>query len=92
MHTGDKYILARKLIKGPTELMYSISDREYYLNSEDVRVINMKHTEVHRQVRRSSRSAAISNSNDRKTYEFNEQEIDKLRLRCWNPATQVVNL
>ena len=88
--TGDKYILARKLIKGATELMYATSEREYYLNSEDVRVINMEHREI--DVRRSARRVARSGVNDKKTYEFVESEIEKLKIGCWDPSRQVVNL
>ena len=87
LDAGDKYIVAKKLVKGATELMYTISEREYYLNSEDVRVINMKHTEV--DVRRSARRAA---TNNKKTYEFDEGEIEKLKIGCWDPSRQVVNL
>jgi hypothetical protein len=33
-------------VKGPTDLMYVTTEREYNLHVEDVRVINMKHKEV----------------------------------------------
>ena len=87
---GDKYILARKLIKGATELMYATSEREYYLNIEDLRVINMKHREV--DLRRSARRVARNGVNDKKTYAFVESEIEKLKIGCWDPSRQVVNL
>ena len=41
--SGDKYIVARKLIQGATELMYITTDLEFYLFSEDVRMSTMKH-------------------------------------------------
>ena len=66
--------------------MYATSEREYYLNSEDVRVINMKHREL--DVRRSARNGV----NDKKTYEFDENEIEKLKIGCWDPSRHVVNL
>ena len=86
--TGDKYILARKLVKGATDLMYCTSEREYYLNSEDVRVINMKHKEV--AVRRTARR--VSSLSSKTTYEFDESEMEELKLGCWNPHTQLGNL
>ena len=84
---GDRYIIARKLVKGATELHYATSDRDYYLSSEDVRVSNMKHSEV--VVRRSSRGVAAT---DKKTYEFDQQDMERLKLACWDPLTQRVNL
>jgi hypothetical protein len=80
IQAGDKYIHATKLIRGATELMYVASDRDFYINSEDVRVINMQHQEV--QVRRSARQLAAPS---KPTYEFNIDEIALLQMRCWQP-------
>ena len=67
--------------------MYVASDREYYLNSEDVRTVNMKHSEV--ALRRTARRIA---TNSKKTYEFDLDEIATLRLRCWRPLQDCINL
>ena len=40
----------------------------------------MKHREL--DVRRSTRSGV----NDKKTYEFDENEIEKLKIGCWDPS------
>ena len=85
---GERYIIARKLIKGATELQYVASDRQFYLNCEDVRVGSMKHSEV--VVRRSSRATTMPT--DKKIYEFDQQDVQKLKLACWDPLTQRVNL
>ena len=83
MLTGDKYIRAKKLIRGATDLMYVTSEREYNLHSGDVRVINMKHKEV--EVRKSSRKAVVLCSVGKKTYSFDEKEINTLMTLCWQP-------
>jgi hypothetical protein len=80
---GDKYIRARKLVRGPTDLMYITTERDYNLHAEDVRVINMKHKEVI--ARRSSRRAQTSN---KKTYMFDERELEALKCKCWRPLNQ----
>ena len=70
-------------MKGPTDLMYVTTEREYNLHVEDVRVINMKHKEV--VARRSSRTTQASNE---KTFMFDEHEMDDLKLKCWQPLNQ----
>ena len=77
---GNKYIRARKYVKGPTELMYSSSEKEYNLHSEDVRAINMKHKKI--EVRRSNRQPIASN---KVTILLDEGELGELKLSCWVP-------
>lgn len=77
---GDKYIMARKLKKTALEGVYSISDMDFYLNSEDVRFVDMKHTEVER--RQSQRSQTAPNS---KLHKLVPKEIDQLKRLCWHP-------
>ena len=77
---GTKYIRARKFVKGQSEVMYSSTDCEFNLHSEDVRVINMKHSEV--KSRRSSRATTITTA---KVCMFGEDEIGQLKLKCWKP-------
>ena len=61
--------------------MYSTTECELYnMSVEDVRFVNMKHSEV--EVRRSSRQSVVSNV---KTYELDESEIETLKARCWEP-------
>jgi hypothetical protein len=67
-------------VKGPTELMYSSSEKEYNLHSEDVRVIDMKHKKV--EVRRSNRQPIASN---KVTILLDEGGLDELKLGCWVP-------
>jgi hypothetical protein len=61
--------------------MYVTTELEYYIHSEDVRMINMVHSRV--AVRKSSRSIAATNNKE--TYELIEDEIDTLKKRCWDP-------
>ena len=75
---GEKYMDARKLIRGATELMYVTTDLVYYLHSEDVRITSMKHSKV--EVRKSSRSMAPSN---KEIHLFDEEEMQTLKIRCW---------
>jgi hypothetical protein len=77
---GDKYIQATKLRRGATELLYVATDRDFYINSEDVRFVNMQHEEV--RVRRSARQLSAPT---KPTYEFNVDEIATLQMRCWQP-------
>jgi hypothetical protein len=75
---GNKYIDARKLIRGATESMYVTTDLEYFLHSEDVRIASMKHSRV--EVRKSSRSIA---SSTKEIHLFDEEEMQTLKIRCW---------
>jgi hypothetical protein len=77
---GDKYITARKLIRGATENMYVTTELEYFLNSEDVRVIDMKHSKL--EVRKSARRVVASN---KETFTFDDEELETLKKRCWQP-------
>ena len=70
-------------MRGQTELMYSSTDLEFNLHSEDVRAINMKHSEV--ESRRSSRASTIMTA---KVHTFDEVEIEELKLKCWKPLKQ----
>ena len=63
--------------------MYSSTDLEFNLHSEDVRAINMKHSEV--ESRRSSRASTITTA---KVHTFDEVEIEELKLKCWKQLTQ----
>ena len=80
--SGDKYISARKMIRGPTEGIYITSEVDFYLNSEDVRVINVQHSEV--PVRRSGRALARAASN-KKTYSIDDEDIETLKNKCYKP-------
>ena len=80
---GNKYIRARKLVRGSTDLMYVTTERDYNLHAEDIRVINMKHKEV--VARRSSRRGQTSN---KKTFTFDEHELERLKCKCWQPLNQ----
>ena len=72
-------------MKGPTELMYSSSEKEYNLHSEDVRAINMKHKKI--EVRRNNRQPIASN---KVTILLDEGELGELKLSCWM-AHKMVN-
>ena len=62
--------------------MYSTTECEFNMGSEDVRVVDMEHEEV--KVRRSSRNAVASNV---KTFTctMSKKALDKLKERCWQP-------
>ena len=77
---GNKYIRARKYVKGPTELMYSSSEKEYNLHSEDVRAINMEHKKF--EVRRCNKQPVSPN---KVTILLGGGELCKLKLSCWVP-------
>jgi hypothetical protein len=74
------FIRARKCQKGTEGLMYSTTECEFNMGSEDVRVVDMEHEEV--KVRRSSRNAVASNV---KTFTMSKKALDKLKERCWQP-------
>ena len=80
VYVGDKYIMARKLQKTQIEGVYSVTDIQFYLNSEDVRFVDMKHGEVER--RQSKRSQELPTS---KLHKLDAKELDSLKKRCWNP-------
>jgi hypothetical protein len=68
------------MVRGPTEGIYITSRTEYHLMSEDVRAINMKHSEV--QVRKSARAKVASN---KKIYKIEDEDMDTLKSVCWKP-------
>jgi hypothetical protein len=70
-------------VRGSTDLMYVTTERDYNLHAEDIRVINMKHKEV--VARRSSRRGQTSN---KKTFTFDEHELERLKFKCWQPLNQ----
>jgi len=70
---GDKYIQARKL-HCESALVYSETDLLFYMNSEDVRVLDM--TAVEREVRATRNKAT-------KSYKFLESEIEALKNRVY---------
>ena len=80
---GARYIRSRKCKKGADGLLYTTTDCEFNLSSEDVRVAEMQHSEV--EARRSSRSSVVSNV---KTFKLEPASIEKLKLRCWEPINQ----
>jgi hypothetical protein len=80
---GEKYIRAKKLIRGATDLMYVTTELEYNLHSEDVRVVSMSNSEL--VVRKSARQAVIASSAGKKTYLLIEKELNVLKERCWTP-------
>lgn len=77
------YIRARKLKKCKGGLVYTTTECEYNMGIEDVRFVDMKHSEI--EVRRSSRASVVSNA---RTYELNEDEIETLKTRCWEPINK----
>ena len=77
---GMPFIRARKCQKGTDGLIYSTTECEFNMGSEDVRVVDMEHEEV--KVRRSSRNAVASNV---KTFTMSKKALDKLKERCWQP-------
>ena len=77
---GMQYIRARKYRRSVDELMYSSTDCEFHLSSEDVRVANMKHKPVG--VRRSSRASVVSNV---QTITLDRESLGKLKTKCCNP-------
>ena len=80
---GMQYIRARKYRRGVDELMYSSTDCEFNLSSEDVRVANMEHKPV--EVRRSSRASVVSNV---QTITLVRKSLEKLKNKCCNPLDE----
>ena len=80
VYIGYKYIVARKLQKTQVEGVYSVTDIQFYLNSEDVRFVHMKHEEVER--RQSKRSQELPTN---KLHKLDAKGVDSLKKRCWNP-------
>ena len=80
---GDKYIIARKLKKTAIEDVYSTTDLQFYLNSEDVRFVDMKFEEVQR--KRSSRNQQVPGD---KLLKLETKELGILRSRCWQPLNK----
>ena len=80
---GEKYVRCRKFRVGPTDCMYSSTDLEFNLHSEDVRFVDMQHKEVEQ--RRSPRRGVVSNS---KVYNLEKTEIETLKGRCWKPLSK----
>jgi hypothetical protein len=78
---GMQYIRARKFKRGADDLMYSSTDCEFNLSSEDVRAVSMAHERV--EVRRSSRASVVSNV---KTITLERRTLELLKARCWHPA------
>jgi hypothetical protein len=71
------------LVKGPTEHIYIDTELEFFLNSEDMRLLDVKHAEL--QVRKSKRHAAVP-KHVSKTYTIDENElIETLKARCYTP-------
>ena len=71
------------MIMGPMESIYVDTDLEFYVNSEDVRLLNIRHEELP-QVRRSQRHGQA-----KKKYEINKEDIESLKLECYTPLDQL---
>ena len=80
IQAGDKYIIAKKLQKTSIEGTYRETDRQFYLNCEDVRFDGMQFELVER--RKSSRNAVNPNS---KIYKLMLKQLETLKHRCWEP-------
>ena len=80
VYVGDKYIMARKLQKTQIEGVYSVTDIQFYLNSEDVRFVDMKHEEVER--RQSKRSQQLPTN---KLHKLDTKQLESLKKSCWDP-------
>ena len=74
------YIRARKCKKGASGSMYTTTECEFNMSVEDVRFVDIKHSEI--EVRRSTRASVVSSA---KTYELDEDEVETLKHRCWEP-------
>ena len=74
VYVGDKYIMAMKLQKTQIEGVYFVTDIQFYLNSEDVRFVDMSHGEVER--RQSKRSQQLPTS---KLHKLDAKELDSLK-------------
>jgi hypothetical protein len=70
---GERYIQARKLHR-ESALVYCETDLLFYMNSEDVRVLNMIATE---------RAGRRTRSTAPKTYVFVESDIEILKNRVY---------
>ena len=82
---GDRFIRAQKLHR-KSALVYVETDSEFifFLNSEDVRIPNMKCTVTEERRRRSTRNNSTDSAN--KSYKFNESEVELLKCRVHMPA------
>jgi len=78
---GMRCIRARKFKRGADDLMYSSTDCEFNLSSEDIRAVSMAHERV--EVRRSSRASVVSNV---KTITLERRTLELLKTRCWSRA------
>ena len=78
---GEKHIRCRKFKKGPTECMYSTTELEFNLHSEDVGFVGMQHEKVER--RNNSRRGVASGA---KVYNLDCEEIEILKGRCLHPV------
>ena len=72
--------MARKLQKSSIEGMYSVTDTEFCLNSEDVCFVDMKHAEVER--RQSKRSQQFPTN---KLHKLDTKQIKSRKKSCWDP-------
>jgi hypothetical protein len=80
---GMRYIRARKYKQAADELMYSSTDCDFNLSSEDVRVASMVYKQV--AVRRSSRASVVSKV---KTITLEKKCYELLKLRSFNPLDE----
>ena len=62
------------------EGMYPVTDAQFYLNSGDVRFVDMKHEEVER--RQSKRSQQLPTN---KLHKLDTKQIESLKKSCWGP-------
>ena len=80
MSEGMRYIRARKYKQATDDLMYSSTDCDFNLGSEDVRVASMVHGQV--EVRRSSRASVVLTV---RTITLGKGCYEVLKIRSCNP-------
>ena len=82
---GDRFIRAQKLHR-KSALVYVETDSEFifFLNSEDVRVPDLKCTVIEERRRRSTRNSSTDSAS--KSYKFRETEVELLKCHVHMPA------
>jgi hypothetical protein len=82
---GDRFIRAQKLHRKSAQV-YVETDSKFifFLNSEDVRVPDMKCTVIEERRRRSTRNNSTDSAS--KSYKFSETEVELLKCRVHMPA------
>ena len=78
MNPGDEYILAEKYVRGVREDMYTKTDKEFYVFSDDVRFVDLTVTTVAQ--RRGSRRGATSAA-DRPIVQVDLEQLNVVKSR-----------